>query len=225
MLHDAIELLLYALLACFSPVAFTATVAVTPAGKLRVLGFGTAFVAAQLLTCSLFVILGVAANGSSRKSHSGIHVLLDLVLAAALIWLAARIKRKPPAPREHSSARTQAIVERLGRLRFGTTLLAGVLLGVGGPKRLVLTALAATTIVTSGVAAAVQAAFVVLYVAVATALVWVTVTIFVLLGTDGLARMKDVRKKLAGRQPQAAFYALLVLAALLVADAVGVLLL
>jgi hypothetical protein len=53
-LHAAIQLLLYALLAGLSPVAFAATIAVMPAGRLKVLGFGTAFVLAQSLTCSLF---------------------------------------------------------------------------------------------------------------------------------------------------------------------------
>ena len=64
------------------------------------------------------------------------------------------------------------MIERLGRLRFLTTLLAGLLLGIGGPKRLVLTALAATTITTSGIASSSEAALVVLYVGLATALVW-----------------------------------------------------
>ena len=53
-------------------------------------------------------------------------------------------------------------------------LVAGLLLGIGGPKRLVLTALAATTITTSALNDSGEAALVVLYVALATALVWGT---------------------------------------------------
>jgi threonine/homoserine/homoserine lactone efflux protein len=147
-LHAAIQLLLYALLAGLSPVAFAATIAVMPAGRLKVLGFGTAFVLAQSLTCSLFVIIGVVATGSSRTSHPGVHASLEIALAAVLVWLASRLRRRPPAAREGASPRTQVMIERLGRLRFLTTLLAGLLLGIGGPKRLVLRALAATTITT-----------------------------------------------------------------------------
>jgi len=222
--HAVIQLLLYALLAGLSPVAFAATIAVMPAGRLKVLGFGTAFVVAQLLTCSLLVIIGVAATGSSRKSHPGLHAGLELVLAAALVWLAVQVRRKPPARRERSSPRTHAMLERLGRLRFLTTLLAGLLLGIGGPKRLVLTALAATTITTAGLHYSGEAALVVLYVAIASALVWGPVVLFVVLGNRGVARMKRAQEDVARRQPHMTVYALLLIAALLVIDAIGVLL-
>jgi Sap, sulfolipid-1-addressing protein len=225
LLHAAIQLLLYALLAGLSPVAFAATIAVMPAGRLKVLGFGTAFVLAQSLTCSLFVIIGVAATGSSRKSHPGIHASLEIALAAVLVWLASRIRRRPRAATEGSNPRTQATIERLGRLRFLTTLLAGLLLGIGGPKRLVLTALAATTITTSGIDSSSEAGLVVLYAGVATALVWGPMILFVLLGDRAVALMKRAQNGVARRQPQVAVYALRLLAALLVIDAIGTLLL
>jgi hypothetical protein len=48
MLHPTLHVLLYALLSGLSPVAFAATIAVMPAGRVKVLGFGGAFVIAQL---------------------------------------------------------------------------------------------------------------------------------------------------------------------------------
>ena len=116
------------------------------------------------------------------------------------------------------------MLARLGRLGFTTTALAGLLLGIGGPKRLVLTALAATTITTSGLADSGEAALVILYGAVATVLVWGPALLFVLLGDRSVALMKRGQQEAARRQPRVTVYALLVLAGFLVVDAIGTLL-
>lgn len=222
MLHAAFQVLLYGLLAGLSPLAFAATIAVVPAGRLKVLGFGIAFVVAQALTSSLFVSIGVAVTGSSRH-RPGLHAGLELAAAAALIWLAVQVRRKRPAAREGSSPRTQAMLDRLGRLRVLTTLLAGLLLGIGGPKRLLLTALAATAITTAGINLAGNGALVVFYVAIASVLVWVPVLLFVLLGDRAVDRMKQAQQDIARRQPHVTFYALVLLAVALATDAIGVL--
>ena len=72
MIHATIQLLLYALLAGFSALAFAATIAVMQAGRLKTLGFGTGFVIGQLLICSLFVIFGVVVAGASKRTHSAL---------------------------------------------------------------------------------------------------------------------------------------------------------
>jgi threonine/homoserine/homoserine lactone efflux protein len=224
MLHAAIQLLLYALLAGLSPIAFAAAIAVMPAGRLKTIGFGIAFVLAQLLTCSLLVIIGVAATGPNRNSHPDLHAGLELMAAAVLVWLAAQAHRKPAAARERSSPRTRKLLERLGRLRFVTTLLAGLLLGIGGPKRLVVTALAATTISTAGLHDSGEAALVVLYAAIASVLVWGPVILFVFLGDRTVALLKTAQQEVARHQPHVTVYALLLIAALLTLDAIRVLL-
>ena len=220
MLQAILQLLLYALLAGLSALAFAATIAVMSAGRLKALGFAIGFVLAQLLTCSLLVLIGVAATGSSRKQHPGVQATLAIVLALGLVMLALRIRRRPPAPREGSSERTRALLERLGRLRFLTTLLAGLILGIGGPKRLILTALAGTAITTAGFHDPAQAALVVLYSGVATALVWGPVILFVLLGDRVVAIMKNAQKWVARHQPDVIVYGLLVLASFLVLNAI-----
>jgi len=224
MLQAILQLLLYSLLAGLSALGLAATIVVMSAGRLKALGFATGFVLAQLLTCSLFVLIGVAATGSSRKTHSGVQATLAIVLALGLVALAVQIRRRPPTLREGSSERTQALLERLGRLRFLTTLLAGLILGIGGPKRLVLTALAATTITTAGFSNTAQAALVVLYAAVATALVWGPIILFVFLGERVVVMMKNAQEWAARHQPDVIVYGLLVLAALLVLNAISVLL-
>lgn len=223
MLHAALQLLLYALLAGLSPVAFAATIAVMPAGRLKVLGFGTAFVVAQLLTCVIFVVIGVAAT--TRKSRPVLHAALETALALVLVALALELRRRRWVPREGASPRTQAVLDRLGRLRFLTTLVAGVLLGIGGPKRLVLTAFAAGTITTSGLDDYGEAVLVVLFVVLATMLVWGPVVLFVLFGERTIMLMKRAQREVAARQPQVTFYALLILAVLFAGDAVGTLVL
>ena len=223
MLHASLELLLYALLAGLSPVAFAATIAVMSAGRPKVLGFGTAFVIAQLLTCVIFVVIGVAA--ATRKSRPVLHASLEIAVALGLVGLALDLRRRRWVPREGSSPRTQAILDRLGRLRFMTTLVAGVLLGIGGPKRLVLTALAAGTITTFGLTHYGEGALVVLFVVLATALVWAPAVLFVLLGERCVALMKRAQEEVAARQPHVTFYALLILAAFFALDAVGTLVL
>jgi hypothetical protein len=223
MLHAGLQVLLYAVVAGLSPLAFAATIAVMHAGRPKALAFGIGFVATQVLTCSLFVAIDVAAVGSSRRHHPGIQVALEVAVAVALIWLAGRIRRRPPTKGEASSERTRRLLERLGRLHVLTALGAGLALGLVAPKRLVLAALAATAISTAGLRNSGEAALVVVYVTVATALVWGPVVLFVLLGERAVALMKRAEREVAHRQPEVAVYALLVLAAMFAIDAVVVL--
>ena len=221
MLHASLHVLLYALLAALSPTVFAATIAVMPAGRLKVLGFGIAFVTAQLLTCVILVVIGVAIT--SRKSRPVLHASLELAIALGLVVMALRVRRRRRAPREGLSPRAEAMLDRLGRLSFLTTLVGGVLLGVGG-KRLLLTALAATTITTAGIGDADEGLLVVFFVALATIVVWVPVVLFLVLGDRSIGLMKCAQEAIAARQPDMNFYALLILAGLFALDAAGTLL-
>lgn len=223
---DLVQLVLYALLAAFSPLAFAATMSVIHSGRRQALGFGIGFVAAQLLACSLLVSLDFSAMGSTSRAYPGIRPPLALGAAAVLIWLAGRVDRRPRPTRtqDDSNSRAHALLGRLGRLGFLPTLAAGALLGIGGPKRLVLTALAAVLIVTSGVDGSAQAELVVVYVALATALVWGPVVFSLVRGQRTVALMKAVQDAASRKQPAVTMYALRGLAALLVIDAIGTLL-
>jgi hypothetical protein len=221
-LRDVIQLVLYALLAAFSPLAVAAAMTAIGAGRRQALGLGVGFVAGQLLSSALFVILGFAAVGSSRRSYPGIRAPLALALALVLVWLAGRVRRRPP-PVSESKSRAHALLARLSRLGYLTTLAVGLLLGIGGPKRLVLTALAAGLIATTGAGPSTEAGLVVLYVALATALVWGPVVFYVIRGERALALMKAAQETANRHQPTVTIYALRGLAALLVIDAIGTL--
>jgi Sap, sulfolipid-1-addressing protein len=223
MIHATIQLLLYALLAGFSALAFAATLAVMQAGRLKTLGFGIGFVLGQVLTCSLFVIVGVVFTGAGKRTHSTLLATVELLLALLLIAVALRIRRAPAGETEGSNKQSQAMLERLGRLRFLTTSIAGFLLGIGGPKRLLLTGLAATAITTAGVGDAEEAVLVVWYCALATVLVWAPVSVYVLLGERTVGIMTRAQQRLARRQPGVKVYALLALAGVLTLDAISLL--
>jgi len=228
MLHAAIQVVLYGLLAGFTALGFAATLTVMPSGRLKALGFGAGFVGAQALTCSVLVIFGIRVAGGNN--HPDLRAALELALALALVALALRVHRRPAntidsaAAHERSKARTQALLERLRRLRVLTTVVAGFLLGIGGPKRLVVTSLAATTIVAAGLGDINQAALVVVYVTLATSLVWVPLILFLLLGKHVITLMENAQSEVGRRQPQVTVYALLLLAALFVLHAASVLL-
>ena len=205
MLHATFQVVLYGLLAGFTALGFAATMTVMPSGRLKALGFGAGFVGAQSLTCSVLVIFGIAVTGDT--SHPDLRAVLEVALALVLIALALVLHRRPadtddgPTAHERSKARTQALLERLSRLRVLTTVVAGFLLGIGGPKRLVLTSLAATTIVGAGLRDANQAGLIVVYVTLATALVWGPLVLFLLLGNRVVAFMEDAQDDIGRRQP------------------------
>jgi threonine/homoserine/homoserine lactone efflux protein len=175
------------------------------------------------VTCSFFVAMDVAIIGSGRRRYPWVQVVLEVALAVALIWLAGRVRRRPPNQGEVASGRAHRLSERLGRLGLLTTLGAGLVLGIGVPKRLVLAAFAATAIRTAGLRSPGEAALVVVYVAVSTALVWGPVILFVLVGERTVALMKRAEGEVRSRQPQVTVYALLILAAIFAIDAGSIL--
>lgn len=205
-----LQLIPYALIAALSPLGFAATLAVIGSGRLKALGFGVGFVAGQLLALALLVALGVAAVPDRERGHPTLVALLELGFGLVVLWFAFTVRHRPPRATPHTSERSQAALERLGRLHIGTALIAGLLLGIGGPKRLVLTALAAAIIATSGDDATRQTLQIVWYTAIATVLAWAPILAFELLGQRAVSALEAAQQWLAAHQRQATFYALLV---------------
>ena len=167
--------------------------------------------------------IGVAAAGSGTKSHSGVRAALALTLAgpcadrACFTGSSHTSKRKSAsvAEQEIAGQDTGRAVERLGRLHFVTTFGAGLLLGLGGPKRLVVTGLAATTIAAAGVGNADETVLIVVYVTLADRAPSGPTFVFLLFGKQVIALMEGAEGEVARRQPHITVYGLLVLAALL----------
>jgi hypothetical protein len=221
---DVLQLLPYALVATLSPLGFAATIAVMRAGRVKALGFAVGVVVGQLLACSVLVAAGAVAR-LDRKSHPTLQALLELALGIALLMLAAAVRRRPEAPADVSSSASQARIDRLARLRVGTTLAVGLLLGIGGPKRLVLTALAATSIAASGNDHAEELGLVAWYSLLATILIWAPTLAYVLLGDRAVALLDGGLQWLARNQRRVTFVALLIGGAVIVLHALLTLLL
>lgn len=218
-----LSLILFALVAALSPTAFAATLAVIGAGRWKALAFMAAFVSSQFLVGAILVAIGGWTVPTREHGHPTVRAYLDLAFAAWMLWLAYRLRRRPPTPAPHSSPRTKAVLERLGRVHVGTALVAGLLLGIGGPKRLVLTALAAAAIAAPQTGASEEAVKLAVYTIIATVLVWAPVIAFEVFGDRALQTVGAIGNWVNLRQRKALLVVLLVLAAIALADAVSIL--
>ncbi len=219
-----LQLVLYGLFAALSPLGFAATLAVIRSGRFKALGFGFGFVGGQLLACAILVIVGAAAVPDREAGHPTFRGVLALGFGLALLWLAVMIRRRPQSATPSSSGRSQEVLERLGRLRVGTALAAGLLLGIGGPKRLVLTALAAASINASTVGGSRPAVLVVWYTIIATVLVSAPILAFEVFGEGAVTKLDAAQRWLSRHQRTATFYPLLLIGVLALAEGVAILL-
>jgi len=175
----ALTLVPYALVAAASPLGLAATLTVLRTGRLQALGLAIGVLVGQLLACSVLVLIGTASI-THRTKRPNVEGVLEVVLGLALLALALRLRRLPPQT-EPSAGRSRQMLERLQRVGLKTDVVAGLALGIGGPKRLVLTALAAASITAAGVDGGKEAALVVWYTALATIVIWAPVLIALVL--------------------------------------------
>jgi MFS family permease len=192
-MYEAAQILLYALIAAASPSAVLATLAVLSSERGRVNGiiFMVGFVLSQSVTLVAVYLLGWFANDRARPT---INAWVELAAGVAVLVLSLTRPelRKPRVRRSSSSPRTKALLERLRRVTPGVSLGIGALLGVG-PKRLVLTIIAAGTLALSASSGMRTLRLGGVYVAVATIIVWLPVVYSAILGRraeDLVARVR-----------------------------------
>ena len=219
-----LQLFTYGLLAMLSPLGFAATLVVIRSGRLKALGFGLGCIAGQLLACAILVAVGAVAVPDRKAGHPTLRGMLALGFGLAVLWLAVMVRRRPPAATPSSNARSQEMLERLGRLRPGTALVAGLVLGIGGPKRLVLTALAAATISTSTADRGEAAVLVVAYTILATILVSGPILAFEIFGDRAMTKLDEAQSWLSRHQRSATFYVLLLIGVVALASGIATLL-
>ena len=212
-----VDLAVYAIVATLSPLGFAATLAVLASGRLRALLFAAAFVVAQFAAVALLTIVDVALwPGAGESSHVRelVELAIGVLLVAAglIVWL-----RGGPAQGDD----THSALDRLRGLGPSAALAGGALLGVGGPKRLVLSAVAATAIGESG---GNELGLAVVYTAIATLLVWAPVVLFVALGERALGWLQSGQAWLGGRRRVLATASLVVVGALAIGDSLVALL-
>ena len=162
--------------------------------------------------------IGTAAVPQRDSDHPTLQAVLELAAAAALLWLAARVRREPLKVGGQNE-RMQKALARLDRMRVVTAVAVGVLFGIGG-KRLVLSAFAAGSIAAAGLSTGAGHSLVGWYTLLATAVVWVPVLVFVLFGARAAAWLAEIQARLVKHQREAIVYLLVALAIFLAADGI-----
>jgi hypothetical protein len=223
----ALQVLLYAVLAAASPLALASALVVIGGAHRRVSGlaFGIGVVLGQAVACGVAFALGVATVPGEGSARDTLRATLEVACGVALLVVAARVRYRPRVPHpSRTSERSKAVLARLRRLNVPKLLAAGLALGVGGPKRLGLTVLAAATISASGWSGEFKVTFATGYVVLATVLVWVPVVLSLVLGRRTAGYLQAVEAWIAAHRQALTFYPLTVLGALVVVDGVVALL-
>lgn len=210
MLKAAVQLIPYALLAALSPLGFAATITVMRTGRLKALGFAVGVVVGQLFACSALVTVGAIATPDRSKPYPTFDGLLALGLALVLLSYAVVVHRRPEATRPTSNGRSAAALERLQHVHLATAAGVGLLLGVGGPKRLVLTAFAATLIASAGLSGSDESVLIGWYGLLATVLVWLPVLSYLVVGKRAVAMFDAALEWLGRHRRPATVYALVI---------------
>jgi hypothetical protein len=217
----ALYLVPYGLIAAASPLGLAATLTVLGTGRVRALAFAVGALAGQLAACSVLVLIGTA-SVDHRTRRPQVEGVLELAIGVALLLLALHIHRRPDRAHPHSG-RSREILDRLRRVRPTTAVVAGLALGVGGPKRLVLTGLAAASITAAGVNGGTDAALVLWYCALATVVVWAPVLAAIVVGEKAVDALDAGFRWLTQHQRPVTVALLLVVGSFLVAHGVALL--
>ncbi len=175
-----------------------------------VLGQSAAFVAAFLV--------GSAATTDRAEGHSTLAAALELAFGVGLLLLAWPERRREGRPRDGPS-RTSTLLERLKGLRPGTAFSVGALLGVGGIKRLSITVVAGATVGIAGLAPATDALLGVLYVLIASVLVWLPVGLYVVAGERARRWMSNADTWVLANARRLTFFSTILFGLLLTSDA------
>lgn len=188
---DAARILFYGLIAAASPVTLLAVLVVLLGGHGR--ANGVAFAVGFLLGCvAAFLTLFFLSSTIPSQHHGSVRSYVELVLGVVLIAFAWR-QRRPREPTEaRRSSGMESLFERLQHVRPAVSFTLGVALGVG-TKRLVITAVAATTVAFGGLSDAEETGLGTLYVVVGGLPVWLPVAVYLIAGKradDWIAKAK-----------------------------------
>jgi len=184
--------ILYGVLAGASALAAAAVVVVLRSGHSRRNGiiFAVGFLATQLLVILLALALGLDSLPKTGAAHAAAQAVVSILLGCALLVAAREVRRPHPQPvvshagplAQELRARQTAMLNRISALGPGALFGAGAVLVIG-PKRLVLTLLAAGAIGASTTSGTGEVSLVMVFVALATVLVWVPVVLAVVWGS------------------------------------------
>jgi Sap, sulfolipid-1-addressing protein len=216
-----LHVLLFALVAATSPLALASVLVVLTGARARIKGAALVigFVGGQAALFFLMFALGTRSSPDG-ENHPAVVAIIVITIGSALLVTAAYVRRHRNDPARGPNPRTEAIRSRLANLRPLTALGTGAALGIGGPKRIGVTIAATAVIAAAGVNGADALALAVLYIAVATVLVWVPVLLFVVFGPRAAEWLANQQRWIGLHKQPLTFYPSAALGAVLVVDGI-----
>jgi threonine/homoserine/homoserine lactone efflux protein len=216
--ETASRILLFALVAGASPVAIVSTLAALNSRRGRTNGL--ALVAGFLLGQSVAFLAAFLVGSAAQAGLDADDQTAALELAVGLALLAIawyEWRRRPAGP--NNGSRTKALLTGLKGLRPGTAFTFGALLGLGGVKRLSITIVAGATVGVADLVPAEELALGLLYVAVASILVWLPVAVYLVAGAHAAEWMRSAEDWLVANERRITFVTTLLFGFLLTSDA------
>ena len=179
-MSDTARILLYGLVAAASPTTLLAVLVVLLSGRGRVNGI--AFAAGFLFGgVAAFLTAFFVGSTISNEHHGSFRSYAELALGVVLIAVAWRARRAPEPMEAGGRSGMDTLFERLEHIRPALSFSLGVALGVG-TKRLIITAVAATTVAFAGLSSTEEAGLACLYVVVGGLSVWLPVAVYLIAG-------------------------------------------
>ena len=201
---DTARIVFYGLIAAASPTTVLAVLVVLLSSRGR--ANGIAFAAGFLFgNVAAFLTAFVVGSTISTQHHGSIRSYAELALGVVLIAVAWRARRPREPAEAGSRSGMEALFGRLEHVRPAVSFSLGVALGVG-TKRLVITAVAATTVAFAGLSDAEEAGLGALYVVVAGLAVWPPVAIYLVAGKRADAWIANAKAWLTTNSQKVVFY-------------------
>jgi len=220
-MHETADVTLYAVVAAASPTVLVAALVVLASGRGRVNGlvFTAAFVLGQSIAYLVSYLVGAASTPDDGGSRDLVNAL---ELAAGVLLLGVAWRKRSGRSEQLSSAppRTEALFARLADIRPVVSFGIGIPLGVGA-KRLLMTILAATTVAATGYTHAENVGLSVLYVAIASSVVWLPVGLYLVFGARADGALADTRQWIVTHEKSVTTLSALVFGLILIADALA----
>jgi threonine/homoserine/homoserine lactone efflux protein len=215
--HETLEIMLYALISAASPTTIMAVLVVLLSSRGRATGiaFGAGFLFG---TVAAFLTVFFVGSTISNQDKGSVRSYVELVVGLLLIAVALRARRPPEPIESGGRAGIEAVFEKLEQVRPKASFSFGVALGVGA-KRLVITAVAATSLALAGLNRAEDTGLGILYVVVGGLAVWPLVAVYLIAGKraeDWIVKAKDW---LTTNTRKVVFYSSTVLGLAIIGDA------
>ena len=210
-------------MAATSPLALASVLVVLTGSRARLKGAALAigFVTGQAAFFLLVFAIGTQSSPDG-ENHPAVVDSIEIAFGIALLATAVYVRRHRSelAQVRGPSPRREAIRSRLANLRPLTALGTGALLGIGGPKRVGVTIVVSAAIAAAGVESGEALGLAVLYIAVATILVWVPVLLYIAFGPRATALLANGQRWIGQHKAPLTFYPSAVLGAVLVVDGI-----